>query len=52
MKYVIPTFGLIAGNFLYAAFSSGDFHSAIERSFFQSVAILAVALFGLIGGQQ
>lgn len=52
MKYVVPAFGLIAGNFVYAAFASGDFNSAIERSFFQSVAILAVALFGLVGGQK
>jgi hypothetical protein len=40
MNYVLVTFGLVVGNFMYQAFAGHDWESATERSFFQAVAVL------------
>jgi len=43
MKFVI-LFGLVVGNFLWAYFDGHQYARALDRSFFQAVAIWVVAL--------
>ncbi len=42
--YLSSAIGLIIGNFIYAGLVSFNLESAFERSFFQSIAIMTVAL--------
>lgn len=43
--YLTPVWlGLVLGNIAHQALASQDWHQAIDRSFFQAVALLAVAI--------
>jgi hypothetical protein len=44
MKLALLFIGLSVGNFLYSFFVGGDYDVALERSFFQGVALLCVWL--------
>ncbi len=48
--YLSSEIGLIIGNFIYAGFVSFNWESAFERSFFQSIAIMTVAVITLLHG--
>lgn len=44
-QYVVVAFGLGLGNFIYAwLWHEGSVESAVERTFFQCVALLAAAV--------
>ena len=44
MKYITTTIALIAANYLYQSLSFKDWEVALERSYFQAVAILTIYL--------
>jgi len=44
MKYAAVFVGLVAANFIYQAFTGHLWQVALDRSFFQGVALLAAAI--------
>lgn len=44
MKFAAVFFGLVAANFIYQAFTGHSWGVALDRSFFQGVALLAAAI--------